>query len=261
MPTPFMHLRVSEEMRALAASKPDLDGRLRELLESEWPAFYLGSVAPDYQSIYGLPRADTHFYRMPPESRDQSLQAMHARYPRLWPGRDQRPDQAAFVAAYLVHLQLDLDWHYDVVEPLFAQTTLADDPHNAYLVHLILLTYLDHIARETLPEMAATTLAAAAPDHWLPFASDEQLAGWRDFLVRQLEPGAMSQTVQIYAGRLRMTPEEFAAKLHSPEWMREELFSRVPVPSIQQQMQTAVPRCLDLVEAYWRGDADTWGSN
>lgn len=257
MPTPFMHLRVSEELRALAAKRPGLDGRLRDVLRDEWPAFYLGSVAPDYQSIVGLPRAATHFYRMSPQSRDQSLRTMRTQHPQLWPGHDQRPDQAAFVAAYLVHLHLDLKWHFDVVEPFFAQTTLAEDPFNGYLMHLILLAYLDHIAREALPETAAATLSAAAPDHWLPFATDQHLIAWRDFLVQQLQPGAMTQTEQIYAGRLRMTPEEFAAKLHSPDWMREELFSRVPVSSVQQQMQTAVPDCLDLIETYWHGNSRT----
>ena len=255
-----MHLRVSEELNALAANRPDLDGRLRDVLRDQWPAFYLGSVAPDFQSLVGLPRAATHFYKMPPQTRDQSLRTMRAQYPELWPGRDQRPDQAVFVAAYLVHLQLDLNWHFDVVVPFFANTPLALDPYNGYLVHLILLTYLDHIAREALPASGAATLAAATPDHWLPFATDQHLAAWRDFLVQQLQPGAMTQTEQIYAERLRMTPEEFAAKLHDPDWMREELFSRVPVSSVQQQIQTAVPDCLDLIEAYWHGNSGPAGS-
>ncbi len=246
-----MHLRISEEIRSMCLSRPGLEDPLLTIIVDQWPAFYLGSVAPDFQTINDIPREETHFSRMPPETRDQSLNVMRARYPQLWPGKSIRPGQAAFVAAYLVHLQLDLIWHFDVVVPYFAQAPIGSDIRNAYLIHQILLAYLDHSALELLPQNSAETLAMAAPDRWLPFASDQQLIDWRDFLVTQLLPGAMTQTIRIFAERLRMTPDEFAAKLHDPDWMNDELFSRVPVSKIENQLQEAIPQSLELVEWFW----------
>ena len=57
--------------------------RLLRALNEEWPAFYMGSVAPDYQTICGIPRADTHFYRMPPQSRDEAGHQLLAQYADL----------------------------------------------------------------------------------------------------------------------------------------------------------------------------------
>ena len=132
MPTPFMHLQLSEELRSLALSRQDFDSRLQNALLETWPAFYLGGVAPDYQTICGIPRAKTHFYSMPPESRLAGQQNMLALYPQLNPGQSLDPDQAVFIAAYLVHLQLDLIWHFDVVLPYFENSSVFDDQRQAY---------------------------------------------------------------------------------------------------------------------------------
>ena len=96
-------------------------------------------------------------------------------------------------------------------------------------------------------------LAAAGYNHWLPFAEDEMLNSWRVFLLEQMTPGRSTQTVRIFAGRLRMTPDEFSAKLNDPDWMNKELFSRIPVAAIQRRLQESVPESLDLIEAYWDG--------
>lgn len=251
-----MHLQLSDELLSLALSRETLDGRLLTALEEAWPAFYLGSVAPDYQTICGIPRAETHFYAMPPESRSQGRQALLAQYPQLVPGRSLDPGQAVFMAAYLVHLQLDLHWHFEVVLPYFANSAVAGDLRQGYLRHLTLLTYLDQLAFQSLPDTAPAVLAAAEYDHWLPFAAEDQLGAWRGLLLEQMAPDAATRTVQIFAGRLRMTPEEFSAKLNDPDWMNRELFSLIPVAKIQNQLIESVSESLDLVEAYWFGRFD-----
>ncbi|MFL7839951.1 MAG: zinc dependent phospholipase C family protein [Candidatus Promineifilaceae bacterium] len=253
MPTPFMHLQLSDALHALASQQQDMDAGLQIALAEYWSAFYLGSVAPDYQTICGIPRIETHFYKNPPESEDVAQRNMLAMYPQLYPGQSLDPQQAMFVAAYLGHLQIDLIWHFDVVLPYFMNNSDLEDHHQAYLVHLTLLTYLDNLAFQALPNKAVDVLSAADYDHWLPFVEVEQMNAWRDFLVEQMAPGRTTQTVQIFAHRLRMTTDEFNAKLGDPDWMNEELFSHIPVAAIQQRLQESVPESLAFIEAYWHG--------
>lgn len=253
MPTPFMHLQVSEALRELAAAAPDPGGGLEVIFKAQWPAFYLGSIAPDYQTICGIPRAETHFYGMPPESRQQGRRALLARYPELYPGAAIPAAQAAFVAAYLVHLRMDLDWHFDVILPYFAGETVAADMRQRYLVHLILLSHLDDLALAALPRTAAGDLTAAGGSQWLPFIDPASLFSWREYLVEQLLPGGKSRTVEIFAGRLHMAPQEFAAKLNDREWMSNKLYSKLPVPDIQRFLGHAIPGYLRLIEDYWAG--------
>jgi hypothetical protein len=253
MPTPFMHLQLSEALRSLALNRREFDGRSQLVFWQNWPALYLGCVAPDFQTICGIPRAKTHFYSMPPDSKSAAMENMLAAYPQLNPGQSLQPDQAGFIAGYLVHLQLDLIWHFDVVMPYFVNSPISGDQRHAYLLHVLLLTYLDNLAFSSLPHAAPDMLAAAPYKDWLPFAKDDQVIAWRDFLLEQMRPGGATQTIQIFAGRLRMTQDEFSAKLDDPDWMDEELFSRIPVAAIQQRLQDSVSESLDLIYAYWTG--------
>jgi hypothetical protein len=68
-----------------------------------------------------------------------------------------------------------------------------------------------------------------------------------------MRPGGTTQTVRIFAGRLRMTQDEFNAKLDDPDWMNEELFSRIPVAAIQRRLEESVLESLKLINAYWSG--------
>ena len=97
-------------------------------------------------------------------------------------------------------------------------------------------------------------LAGAQPAHWLPFATDEELRNWRDFLVPQLRPGGASQTVEIYASRLQMTTEAFAAKLEDGAWLKQNLFAHVPVTAVQEILAAAVPASIQLINSYLSGE-------
>lgn len=251
-----MHLHFSESMRTRALDERIPSGRLPETFITSWPAFYLGSVAPDYQTICGVPRYVTHFYKMPPLSESQGWRNFLGQYPELYPGNRLDSDQAAFIAAYLVHLYLDLKWHLDVVMPYFADMSIVGDMNHGYLLHLAFLTYLDNLAFHALANTAEADLSAADYDHWLPFASNEDINNWRQLLMQQLTAGGALQTVEIFAERLRMTPAEFGAKLNDPDWMGRELFSRIPAADIERRLRESIDVCLDLVEAYYCGRLD-----
>lgn len=248
MPTPFMHLHIAEQIKERATYRGN--GRLQSVLKAEWPAFYLGSVAPDVNAISAIPRAGTHFYEMPPADDEMAYPTMLRQYPQLARVGTMPAAQAICVAAYSAHLMLDLIWLREVVYPFFYLPKDLGDRQQRRLTHFILLTYLDTIALNALPETAVTTLAAAKTTQWLPFIEDAILTEWRDLLVDQLRPGAPVKTVEIYAKRLGMSPAEFAADLQDPDWMQARVFSKIPVDKVQQILQTAVPKSVALIRNY-----------
>lgn len=248
MPTPFMHLKMAEAMRSELAD--GANGRLLRQLCDHWPAFYLGSVAPDYQTICDVPREVTHFYHLPPDPENKAYPRMFATHPELASAAQLDPDHAVFIAAYAAHLLLDIIWFWDVLVPHFVQRDDLGGRHERFLVHNIVLTYLDRQSVASLPPTAAATLAAAAPDCWLPFAGDGELQAWQRLLVDQLRPGATIRTVEIYAGRMAMTPAEYAARLDDPVWMQANVFDRVPVEQIQARLATAVAESITVIANY-----------
>jgi hypothetical protein len=251
MPTPFMHLQIAEMIREQA----DENGRFTETLAASWPAFYLGSVAPDCQEIAGVSREATHFYSIPPQPDNQAYPRMLAQYPQLADGTALPPAQAMFVAAYSVHLMYDLVWFRDVLVPYFVNAkNWAAAFEERHMVHNIVLTYLDKLAYESLPETAVSTLSSAQPDHWLPFISDKALRQWQNLLVAQLEPAGELETINVYASRLGIAADELAANLDSPEWMDAHVYRYIPVGAIQAKMETAVTDSIDLICNYLKID-------
>ncbi len=243
-----MHLHTAEQIYALAGSTGN--GRLQATFAAEWPAFYLGSVAPDVNAISTLPRRDTHFYRMPPDEAEMAYPTMLARYPQLNNVAQMPPAQAMFVAAYSAHLLLDLVWLRQIVYPFFYLPKHLGDRQQRELTHFILLTYLDTIALQALPETAESTLAAAHSQQWSPFIADAILVDWQNMLVEQLAPGAPVKTIEIYAGRLGMSAAAFAANLQDPDWMRAQVFDKIPVAEVQAILQQAVAPSLELIIHY-----------
>lgn len=247
MPTPFMHLRMAERM----LQHPDLDPSLARRLRTSWPAFYLGSVAADYQTICQIPREDTHFYTLPPAADAQAHVAMLQRFPELAAAAALDADQAVFVAAYSAHLMLDLLWYHHVLQPYFLQPSgWPADRRARFLVHNILLTFLDRRAYDALPSAAGAVLDNVRTAHWLPFADDADLRRWQGLLVQQLQPGAAIKTVEIYAGRLRMTPREFAEHLQDNQWMEAQVFRRVPLAAVDALLTAAVGESIALISEY-----------
>jgi hypothetical protein len=246
-----MHLHMAEQIRTAAESRYGRDGRLPLLLAQSWPAFYLGSVAPDCQDLAGIPRTATHFYNIPPDPDNQAYPRMLAAYPELADPAHMPLDQAIFVAAYSIHLMVDLVWFREVLLPFFVnRPDWRDGYERRHLVHNIVLTYLDHQAYEALPATAVSTLAAANPRHWLPFVGDDALCQWRDRLVAQLQPDGDLETIAIYAQRLRMSPAEFAASLQDAAWMADHVFNVVPIADVQARLDAALTAGLDMMVHY-----------
>lgn len=248
MPTPFMHLYVAEQIQQTAVQNGH--GRLLDYLLAEWSAFYLGSVAPDINAISDIRRADSHFYNLPPLPENDAVPEMLAAFPELAKPQSMTPDQAVFVAAYSAHLLLDLIWLRQIVVPFFFEAEHLGPPEQRRLTHFVLLTYLDNLALNQLPDTAVETLSQASPNGWLPFITDDLLCKWRDLLVDQLQPEAPVRTVEIYAGRLKMSADEFAEALHDPAWMETNVFGKLPVNQIQEILQAAVPQSIQLISDY-----------
>ncbi|VAW31521.1 hypothetical protein MNBD_CHLOROFLEXI01-4297 [hydrothermal vent metagenome] len=243
-----MHLHIAEQI--LEQSSVNGNGRLQTLLTAEWPAFYLGSVAPDVNAISDISREGTHFYKMPPDRQEMAYPTMLKMVPQLNNVLVMPAAQAVCVAAYSAHLMLDLIWLREVVYPYFYLPKTLGSRQQREIIHFTLLTFLDTLALQALPKTAVSTLAAATSRHCLPFIEDNLLHQWRDMLVAQLQPGAPIKTVEIYAERLGMSAAEFDANLQNKQWMQTHLFDKIPVDKVQAVLQTAVPQSLDLISNY-----------
>lgn len=244
-----MHLQIAEEIRAQASSKGLAS--LSELFSQSWPSFYIGSVAADYQSICDIPRDETHFYGLAPGPEADPFGLMLARYPELRDVSALSADQKMAAAAYGIHLMFDLLWFHQILMPYFAASPEWGDFSQRHLAHHILLTYLDQLAVDKLPAAAADILSSTQPEQWqLPLTGNGHLLKWRDLLVAQLRPGASLQTVEIYARRLKMSPEEFAGKLQDRSWLQAQVFDHVPAAEIQRKLENAVPHSIDLITDY-----------
>ncbi len=247
MPTPFMHLDFAERLRAHVALAPEA----RRQLEAELPAFYLGNIAADYQIICDVPREATHFYTMPPEPGYQAHKAMLARYPEMADAGRLPAGQAVFIAGYCFHLIQDLVWYRRVLEPDFL---LSDgwppETRARFTAHNLLLAYLDQRAYQRLPEDAGATLCRSASHGWLPFADDEQVHRWRDLIGRQLQPGSATDTIAIFASRLKMPAAEFAGNLNDAQWMNWHVFSRAPLAQVEGALNDGIEESILFINQY-----------
>ena len=248
MPTPFMHLQIAERIRA-HGELPHWMGRR---IDNKLPEFYFGNVAPDYQTIASIPREQTHFYNLPPSPEEDACLEMLTQYPELAAKATSTEAHSIFIAAYCCHLMLDLRWYREILIPFFLEPGDWRDHRHRFIVHNTLLTYMDLKAFESLSMDVGLKLSHAQPNGWLPFASNEDLVGWRDFLVPQMDPGATPFTVEIYAGRLGMTVDEFSDNLGSSEWMEENVFSRIELDVVLSLLMTAVQDSIDLIDQYYQ---------
>ena len=214
--------------------------------------FLFGQCAPDFQGVCQISRQATHFYDIP-QSGDvaEAYQQMWQEYPALASPAGMPPAQAVFIAGYCAHLLLDLCWYWHILWPQFLNATdWPADRRQRFLVHNILLTYLDKMAFEALPVPAGQILAAAQPATWLPFADDQCLIRWRDLLTPQLQPGANLETIDIYATRLRMTPSDFASHLADPRWMMTEVFNKISLDYVQTVLADGVDQTVQFLNQY-----------
>ena len=247
MPTPFYHLHVAEEI----LNQPGFPQALRQRISSERGAFLLGNTAPDVQVVSGQERPETHFFTLPirPDSQP-AWDRMLAVHPVLARPENLPSAQTAFLAGYLCHLQADWSWIRDIFLPVFGPTrNWGTFPERLYL-HNVLRAYLDRQIMAALPEETAALLSSAEPAGWLPFVEDRYLREWRDWVARQLEPGAEAQTVEVFAARQGISPQTFYQLLDSEERMDEEVFSHLARSRVHQYRERLIESNLLLLQTY-----------
>jgi hypothetical protein len=220
MPTPFTHLASAQQMLVDAQVPADL----RALLERELPAFLLGNIAADARVSSNINREATHFFAYDRPIEQHPWRVMLEQHPSLQvPTTDA---QRAFLAGYVAHLSLDEVWSLEMVRPHFVGGEWGDRRLRFLMLHIILI-YMDERDYAALLSWQRPTLCAATPHDWTPFMSDDTLAEWRDFIGGQIAPGS-SQTLEVFGGRISVTPGELRAILDDPAQMQRDLWDHIP---------------------------------
>ncbi|HEX7973784.1 MAG TPA: zinc dependent phospholipase C family protein [Anaerolineales bacterium] len=249
MPTPFYHLSVAEDL----LTRPGLSSEALDILQQHRPAFLLGNTAPDVQTVSGQERQVTHFFDLPIFPGTQpAWERLLARCPSLVyrNGNHLPQDQAAFLAGYLCPLQADWLWVLQIFAPVFGPHSTWQTFSQRLYLHNVLRAYLDqHILRE-LPSSLGLDLAQASPSRWLPFVQDSHLREWRDLLAQQLRPGASVQTVEVFAARQGIAPDEYYRLLASEERLDQEIFARLPRRSLEAYRRELLEENTRLLNAY-----------
>jgi hypothetical protein len=246
MPTPFYHLSIAEEL--LANSR--LPEETRRWLIRQRPAFLLGNTAPDVQTVSQQAREATHFFVLPLQ-RNAHLpwEVMWNEYPELRKDADAALSeaQAAFLAGYVCHLQADWVWVNEIFEPFFGSGGhWAERQHRLY-IHNVLRAYLDRQVLGCLHPRSGELLMRAVPEKWLPFVEDAHLCQWRDFLAPQLHPGASAQTVEVFAARQGIDPEQFYQLLDSEPLMDQQVFVHLSRRQMSMYRQQMIAQSLALL--------------
>ena len=248
MPTPFTHLAAAEEILA----HPDLAPVVKAALQAELPAFLFGNTAPDVQTISGQPREATHFFGVPLRAAPPGGLQMLASYPALASRAALPAAHAAFIAGYLAHLVFDQLWIRDIFEPFFGEEPAWGSFRERLYLHNVLRADVDAQDLERLGPAVPRDFKAAAPNVWLPFVDDSHLRAWRDIIADQLSSGA-GRTVEVFAQRARVDPQEFAALLASPEQMRQRVYSHLPHGLLDGYRAQSLAGGARAISAYWQG--------
>jgi hypothetical protein len=249
VPTPFYHLKIAEDLlRHQALWSPGLDW-----LQDYPGAFYLGNTAPDVQVVSGENREATHFFILPFQEADplpwEVIFEMHPQLKSI-PGR--AAQQSAFLAGYLCHLQADWMWVKEIFAPIFGPGLSWGTFYERLYIHNVLRSYLDRRVFQLLPHGLAACLDSFQPDCLLPFLEDSHLIEWRDYLSDQLQPGALPQTVEVFASRQGISIEQFYALLDSEKRMDEEVFCHIPIQDLEDFRHRLISENLILMHRFER---------
>lgn len=247
VPTPFYHLSVAGEL----LQHPNLPEPVQTFLQEYRCDFFLGKTAPDVQTVSGQTRPETHFFNVPLSSKTPAWEKMFDRFPQLAQADSLPPSQRAFIAGYICHLQADVTWVWDIFLPNFGLDLLWGSFKHRLFLHNVLRAYLDEQILADLQDGIGTCMQGVQPNGWLPFVRDQDLVKWRDLLAGQLRPGAQIQTVEVFAKRQGVSPEEFSAYLRSEERLESELFSHVTRQELVEYRQTLVEDNINLLKAYF----------
>lgn len=250
MPTPVQHIVLAEQLLR-DSTLPD---SIRARLHAQRGAFLFGNTAPDVQVVSGQPRAATHFFEIPFRSVPHPQRVLFEHYPALSHPRLLSAAHAAFVAGYICHLWLDILWVRDIYLPAFGPEARWDTMQDRLLFHNILRAWCDQNDQRQLDGDTGPALAAAQPRKWLPFTADGYLREWRDVLVAQFQPGAAIRTVEVFAARNHVTPEEFQRVLNSPAELDRRVFAHASREKIEAFYRAGYDEMAGLIVDYFRNE-------
>jgi hypothetical protein len=141
-------------------------------------------------------------------------------------------------------------WVKEIFIPVFGPQCTWGSFHERLFLHNVLRAALDiRILAELNPGMD-TLLQRVKPEGWLPFVKDHHLVEWRDLLFPQLQPGATTQTVEVFSSRQGISAPEFQALLGSEERMQNEVFRHLPLEQVQGYRQRVLDQNARLISAY-----------
>jgi hypothetical protein len=225
MPTPFYHLSLAQEL----IERPDLPPSFQEEVVSYRAEFLFGNIAPDVQVVSGQPRAETHFFDLPlRQNLLKPWELLWQTYPQLTLSSNLKPQQRAFLIGYLCHLLADWQWIRQIFIPVFGLQSPWGTFQERLIWHNVLRAYLDQQIIPAMKPNLAEYLLTVTPQSWLPFVADHHLLLWRDQIARQLQPGQKIETIEIFASRQNISPDEFKRYLSSEDAMEEIIFQRLP---------------------------------
>lgn len=246
MPTPFNHLAIA---RDLLARLPEAFARE---IAVQAPAWLLGNIAPDVQTISRQTRYATHFFHVPQGDAPRAHRVLFAQHPELADPRGLPLDRAVFLAGYLAHLEFDQYWISDIFEPIFGHGAGWETPAERIYLHNALRAWWDARDLAGLGPAVGAELASAAPRGWLDFVTDDHLILWRDFVADQLQQRRV-RTAEVFAERMQVAVADFATLVESPTQMADRVFPHCSPERLQTYRDQALVAASEILERYWSG--------
>lgn len=242
MPTPFTHLLAAQRFLGV-------DAQHLTVLTQHSDAFLLGSVVADAHFLCDLQREDTHFYRYDRPIDRPPWREMVDRYPSLM--QPQNDAMRAFVSGYVFHLAMDAYWSLDVTRPYFGGGDWGGLELRILMLHVLLIV-MDERDERALDPTYNTILGEVEPDDWLPFLPQSALIGWRDLVYRQIAPGGASETLAIFAPRVRMSAPELRAVVDDASRLERDLWAHLPRETLAICEAAMIQHARDQLLAYLR---------
>lgn len=227
MPTPFSHLHISHRL----VNDMALSQKTRRLITAHPSDFLLGGVIADARPEGGK-RPDTHFYHYTEPMPDNPWREMFRHHPALKQSLSTR--HHAFLAGYVAHLAVDEYWSRYMLKPHFADSAWGEDVKDRFFSLHLLLIHMDERDETALENTIPSLLRQSQPHHWLPFLTDTEICGWRDFIAGQLE--TKSETLPVLGKRIQTLPEDLRRILDNTSTMQSRVWDNI-APSLLAHME------------------------
>ena len=222
-------------------------------------AFLMGAVSPDVRAIGGQTREQTHFFTIPPDDDRPAPAMMCADWPQIARAATLSAPQAAFIAGYMTHLIMDQTWVEMVVMPgLYLAGSAWGLRHPNWRLYCILMTYLEYRAAARLPASSARQMSGAAPQGWLPFVADRDLAAWRDRVGKLIDGGGPRLVSSALSQSCGLDPARMEEIVQSEPEMAREAYPTVSQDRLLAFEAETARRSRDQVIAYLAGTCDVF---